>query len=264
MLSRDSVHVWRVRLDAGSSGSALGVTSWRDVLSVEEQRRADAFRGEEHRRDYIQAHVALRCVLGNCLGIAPASVRFTAGSTSGTGIDGKVSGSIKPALMRAGNQLEQLDMRFNLSHTRGAALIGVGVGLELGIDIEWHRPMDDLDAIARSVMSNTETEQWLLLKPEVRTRAFYHLWTRKEAYLKAIGLGLYRNLQDVTVPVSPDYLDDAPGRVYLVQDRAGAGKWSVRDVPVREGYSASLCCEGKQVPRIVVQEFDLDNFAQGA
>jgi 4'-phosphopantetheinyl transferase len=257
MLHRNSVYIWRVRLDACSFDSTLRMASWRDVLSVEEQRRADAFRGEEHRRDYIQAHVALRSVLGNCLGIPSASVRFAAGSISGDGIDGKGSARIKPALMRAANPL---DLRFNLSHTRGAALIGVGVGLELGIDIEWHRPMDDLDGMAKSVMSDTEMEQWLLLKPDVRTRAFYHLWTRKEAYLKAIGLGLFRNLHDVTVPVSPDYLEDAQGLVHLVQDRAGAGEWSVRDVPVTEGYSASLCCEGEQIPQIVVQELDFESF----
>lgn len=171
---------------------------------------------------------------------------------------------MKPALMTASGQLNRPDLRFNLSHTRGAALIGIGVGLELGIDIEWHRPMNDLDALARSVMSDTEMEQWLILKPEDRTRAFYHLWTRKEAYLKAIGLGLYRDLQEVTVPVSPDCLDDVPGRVYLVRDRAGKGRWNVRDIQVPEGYSASLCCEGEKTPRIVVQELDLDDIARDA
>jgi 4'-phosphopantetheinyl transferase len=147
-----------------------------------------------------------------------------------------------------------MDLRFNLSHTQGAALIGVAAGRELGIDIERLRPMEDLEAMARSVMSHEELEQWTTIHPADQELAFYRLWTRKEAYLKAIGLGLFRNLQDVTVPVVPQFLE--PDRVHWVQDRAGEGRWQLRDIAVGAGYAGAICCEGAEPVRLVVRDMD--------
>src|SRR5580698_6843346 len=132
MLSFDSVYVWRVRLDDPPSYSSFQMALWRRMLSVEELTRAERFRSEEHRSDYIRAHAALRAVLGNCLGISPASVRFVSDSIDGNVAHGNGSASTKPALMMTSNQPNHPDVRFNLSHTKGAALIGVALGLELG------------------------------------------------------------------------------------------------------------------------------------
>jgi 4'-phosphopantetheinyl transferase len=152
-------------------------------------------------------------------------------------------------------------LRFNLSHTRGAALIGVTQGRELGVDIEWQRPMDDLEAMARSVMSEEELELWKALEAGARFRAFYRVWTRKESYLKAIGLGLFRRLQEVTVPVSADSLDydaeDTSRSQGLIQDQGGKGVWQVKDVAVWEGYSASICWENVGVDRLILEDLDI-------
>src|ERR1700735_964759 len=82
MISWSSVHVWRVRLEAMASMPAAERTTlieaWRALLSVEELRRADAFRGEGFRQDYIAAHAALRFVLGNYLRILPVAVSICA------------------------------------------------------------------------------------------------------------------------------------------------------------------------------------------
>ena len=89
-----------------------------------------------------------------------------------------------------------------------------------------------------------------------RFAAFYRVWTRKEAYLKAIGLGLYRLLQDVTVPVSVERIAGASqGRP--VRDLAGKGTWRVADVEVESGYSAAVCWEGEGLEEIVVTDLDL-------
>jgi 4'-phosphopantetheinyl transferase len=165
---------------------------------------------------------------------------------------------VKPALIPSlGSTGERSNLRFNLSHTLGAALIGVALGRELGIDIERQRPLDDLDTMARSVMSAVELAQWQILEPGDRSRAFYHVWTRKESYLKAIGLGLYHSLQEVTVPVSVNSLDSSSGDFGIVQDRTREDIWSVTDIPVPEVYSASICCEGAEMPAIVVRELDI-------
>ena len=256
MLDLNSIYVWRIGLEAAASVSEGRLGSWYGLLSFEEKKRADAFRGPGLRRDYVVAHAALRSVLGRCLGISPARVRFAPDTAreSGGGLMGAAAS--KPELMPDGGRPE---LRFNLSHTRGAALIGVTAGRELGIDIEWQRPMDDLEGMARSVMSDEELAIWRSLEPGERTAAFYHLWTRKEAYLKAIGLGLFRSLQEVTVPVSPRRLEGLPNGGLPVRDRAGNGVWTVADVVVPEGYSASICCEGDSIPPLVMEDLSLDS-----
>jgi 4'-phosphopantetheinyl transferase len=247
----DCVYVWQTDLDVAATETQMAL--WRTVLSPEERLREDSFRGAGLRRDYLIAHAALRAILGKCLGTAPASVAFQP-ATSSAGM------MPKPALATA-MESRQPALRFNLSHTSGKALIGVVLGRELGIDIERHRPMDDLDGMAETVMSSTELEQWQSLPAHDRKPAFYRLWTRKEAYLKAIGLGLFRDLQDVTVPILPGILTGPSGERlqadWLVADRSGEGKWSVTDVLAPDGYAAAVCCEGDQVPPITFRELPI-------
>jgi 4'-phosphopantetheinyl transferase len=220
------------------------------MLSAEERHRADSFRADGHGQDYIAAHAALRFVLGMYQGVLPGTIDIR--SSSGT----KPVLEFIPILTELGLvRDERLDLRFNLSHTHGAVLIGVAIGRELGIDVEWHRPMDDLEAMARSVMSDEELGLWKTLKPGDGTLAFYQVWTRKESYLKAIGLGLYRSLQDVTVPFFGD--GDSPIDSRLVQDRAGRGAWTVMDIPAWAGYSAAICWEGADVPQLTVRDLDI-------
>lgn len=259
MINRDSVHVWRVRLEAmallPAAERAELVGIWRTLLSVEELRRADAFRAEAHRQDYIVAHAALRFVLGSYLGILPAMVSICA------------SDGTKPVLtvaQREGDGSEfnrepaaRVDLRFNMSHTSGAVLIGIAKGRELGVDIEWQRPLDDLEGMARTVMSSEEFLLWSRLEPTGQMAAFHRVWTRKESYLKAIGLGLYRSLQDVTVPVSADGLEDAMKDCRVVQDLSGQGSWTVLDVSAWPDYAASVCWEGADWPLLTVRDLDI-------
>jgi len=247
MIHRGSADVWRVRIDAIAAlpvgERAERIEMWRGMLSAEERRRADLFLADGHRHEYVAAHAVLRYVLGMYLKVLPSAVRIV--TLEGT----------KPAL--AAEQVADRpnsDLRFNLSHTRGAVLIGISIGREVGIDIEWQRPMEDLEAMARSVMSDQELGLWKVLRPESRPSAFYEVWTRKESYLKAIGLGLYRSLQDVTVPVSEGAGDESPG---LVLDRSGQGSWRVLGIPAWDGYSAAVCWEGDDVPLVTVRDLDI-------
>jgi 4'-phosphopantetheinyl transferase len=116
--------------------------------------------------------------------------------------------------------------------------------------------MEDLEAIARSVMSSDEWMSWLAIPTQNQMRAFYRLWARKEAYLKAIGLGLFRSLQGVTVPVTAEPLD--AGTTHLVRDLAGAGVWQVVDVELGPGFAAAVSAEGTDSVRLAVRELNLD------
>jgi len=260
MLDRNAVYVWRVPLDSVFDEARMA--SWRKLLSPEELRRADGFHGEGHRRDYVTAHVALRVVLGDCLGMEPSAVKL---AVSPPAVRSKIAAApTKPALSRTVCDADHgPDLRFNLSHTAGAALIAVAPGREVGVDIERNRPLEDLKAMAHTIFSEEELALWMKLPEADRRAAFYRVWTRKEAYLKAIGLGLYRVLQDVTVPTSIVALE-GPGQAQLVRDVAGSGRWSVVDVAVEKGCCGAVCWEGDGLEKIVVADLGLGEWARGA
>jgi 4'-phosphopantetheinyl transferase len=259
MFVTEPIEVWRVSLDE-CQFYASG--EWREMLSREEQSRADSFLVEDHRRDYVVAHLALRILLGRRLGVSPEQVKFLEGSFAASGMHGKSSGRSKPALMLGTTAVAALDprsgnspdLRFNLSHTRGSAVIGLACGRELGVDIERQRPMGDLDAIASSVMSAKERMAWRTISEKDQECAFYRLWTRKEAYLKAIGLGLFRSLQAVTVPVMAQALDI--GTLHMVEDAEGSGAWQVLDIGHSAEYAAAVCLEGAQEARLMVSDLE--------
>ena len=259
MLSLDRVYIWRVSLDQSAANSASHIASWRAMLSVEELCKSEKFSSKKLCHDYIASHAALRFVLGHCLGVSPASVQYANEPVSGNQSGLASASTTKPTLLLVGKRINQrASLHFNLSHTKGAALIGVALGRELGVDIEWRRPLGDLHNMAKTVMSKLEFEQWLAMPSGERTRGFYNLWTRKEAYLKAIGLGLYRSLQEVTVPVSASPIESHSDEASLVHDDRGAGNWTIRDIPVNEGYSASVCCEGSGTFDLAIESLDIN------
>ncbi len=221
------------------------------MLSQEEVRKADAFRLDNLRSDYIQSHAALRLVLSECTGMDPAAIKLTVVPPSMPMTF--TAAASKPAIDWDGsNAATRSDVRFNLSHTSGAALIAVSLGREVGVDIEKQRSMNDMDAIAQSVFSREEWAQWESLEEEFRMTMFYRVWTRKEAYLKAIGLGIFHELQDVTVPKATEPLRGVEGSM-PVNDRVGGGEWRVADVPVGSGWSAAVCWQGDGVKRLQVE-----------
>lgn len=229
MLTAGSIAIWRLSPEtlavlAGPSLSRLAAA--HALLSEEERRRAEAFRAEEDRRLYLAAHAGLRIVLGRMLGVSPAQLAF------------RGQGGAKPALLN--QPAMPAPLSFNLAHTRGAVLIATAVGGEVGVDIERHRPIEDLEALAAAVMSRLERAAWDGLAPALRLPAFYRVWTRKEAYLKAIGLGLFRDLQAITVPIVPQELA-APARVDDRGDEGSGAQWRLCDLPVWDDFSAALC-----------------------
>lgn len=157
--------VWRVDLDAVAADTAS--------LSQAERDRAGRFVFQRDRQRFVAAHVALRQVLSSHTGVDASRLEFPLGS------DGK------PFLACPAG------VHFNLSHSQSVALIAIGNGeTEIGIDVEVLRPMADVEAMAASYFTAAEQRALAAVTPALRSRAFLTCWTRKEACLKAIGLGL--------------------------------------------------------------------------
>lgn len=195
------------------------------VLDEGEKARADAFVFERDRIRYVLSHGILRTVLARALGCAPPAIQYHAGAYG------------KPAVVfPAPHGLE-----FNLSHSGERALIAVTRGASLGADIEQHRDVDSLLALARAQFAAEEYAALVRLSGEQQTAAFFDIWARKEAFIKAIGLGLSADLQSFAV--SSESGENA--RFLRVDDPDGpASEWRLYDLSGEEGYSAALAHRG--------------------
>jgi 4'-phosphopantetheinyl transferase len=158
------------------------------LLSADETERAGRFAFERDRRRYIVARARLRQLLGERLGAAPESLRFVY----------KPHG--KPALARCP---AQRDLRFNVSHCGEVAAYAFAEGREVGVDIEEVRELSDADDIAMRCFSRRERAAYMHLPVRERPQGFFNCWTRKEAFIKALGEGLSHPLEAFDVSLAP-------------------------------------------------------------
>lgn len=171
--------------------------------------RAARFHFERDRRRYLAARFALRRVLADALGTGIEAIRL--GEESG----GKpcIAAPAAPAL------------HFNVSHSDGVALIALGADAPVGVDVELGLRLGDVDGLAHSCLSVEELPQWHGLPAMGRERRFLGLWTRKEALLKALGLGLSVEPSSFSTGFGPEPV------TLRVQDRT-VSVWSIDLGPV--------------------------------
>lgn len=202
-LGRGRVHVYLADLTAQADDG---------VLSAEEAARAARFAFDADRRRYAAAHAVLRRILARYLGCAPAEVLYDLGPQG------------KPAL--AGGGLE-----FNMSHCGDLALYAVTQGREVGVDIERMRPEVGRELAGAGFLTPSETGELLALPEAERPKAFFTVWTRKEACLKATGKGLSTPLNAFSVWPQPDppfhVVDLEVGPGFAAAVAAQGGGWTV-------------------------------------
>ena len=170
------VHV-RYRLTEDLDGDAR--QSALSLLSGDERARYERFCLDDDRREFAAAHALLRTTLSEFDGISPRGWRFDAGSHG------------KPAL--AAGQSD-LPLSFNLSHTRGLVACAVALGADVGLDVELVTRAADWRAIASRYFSPAEVAQIDGVAGAGRATRFFELWTLKEAFAKALGVGLSQSL----------------------------------------------------------------------
>ena len=217
-----SVHVWSAGLDlAAEAESSLAV-----LLNAEEFARARRFHFERDRRHFTAARGLLRLLVGRYLGADPAAVRFGYGPRG------------KPFVTSPGGTA----LRFNLSHSHGRALFAFASGREVGIDLEaGARLGDDWPGLVRRVFSARERGELFSLPAGRQRAAFLNGWTRKEAFLKATGLGLVDGLQSIEVTLDPSC---APVLLAAGETTGPLGRWTIHDLRRGEDYAAALVVEG--------------------
>lgn len=211
------VHVWRI----GLNGAATSVAALGAALSVEEEQRAARFRSIELRERWTVAHGALRSILAAYASCEPGALVFREGTHG------------KPALA-----WPMEDIPFNFSHTVGLALVAVAGSGRVGIDAERVRPEVEVEDLSRRFFAPAEAAEILALSPDARVAAFFSCWTRKEAFVKALGGGLSVPLNSFQVSVQ----SDQPARLLWAEGDA-SGRWNLLDLS-EPGIAAALVVEG--------------------
>ena len=214
-LQAGELHIWKIELDCDDG-------QWqplRALLSNDEQIKADRYLFEKHRRRYILCRATLRNLLGSYLDRAPDTFRFAYNSHG------------KPFIAN-----DDSGLRFNISHSGEIMLAAFVLNSEIGIDIEAIQQDIDYLGIGQRWFSELELNTLLKLPEHERVGAFFRAWSRKEAYIKALGAGLSYPLNRFSVSMD----ETSPALIECQDGSQEIKSWKIHDVEVSSAYSAAV------------------------
>ena len=222
ILADHEVHLWRAGLELPSPQ----VQQLRGILTDDELDRADRFCFEIDRRRFIAARGILRSILSCYLAICPGHLRFCYNQYGKPCLAPEFSSSL---------------LNFNLSHSGSMALYAITRNMEIGIDVERVRSDFEYEEIAKRFFSINEVANLRTMPTEKRLEAFYHYWTRKEAYIKAQGKGLSLPLDGFDF----SFAAWASRRLLMTKDKPQERVlWTLLDLKPRFGYIGALAVKG--------------------
>jgi 4'-phosphopantetheinyl transferase len=217
-LGADEIHLWRV----GLNQPAEVYRACFGTLTPDESERAGRFCFDRHRQQFVIARGALRSVLSQYLHRPPSQLRFVYSAFGKPEVEGEEGRGC---------------LRFNLSHAEGVALIALIRDREVGVDVEVVREEFPGMEIAEGFFSAREVETLRSLPEEARMDAFFLYWTRKEAYIKALGEGLSHPLRQFSVSLGN-------GESSVLAEPEGvapqASMWIVKGLSVGERHAAAV------------------------
>jgi 4'-phosphopantetheinyl transferase len=220
-LNRSELHVWKVSLEIPERQ----LEQLRSVLCAEEISRSERFHFENDRRHFIAARGFLRVTVADYIGTTPSVVRFSYNEFGKPDLDG--TGAMP-------------DFKFNLSHSGGLALIAVAIARDVGVDIERIDESVSAGEVAEHFFSPAEIATLAALPPSQRIPGFFNCWTRKEAYIKARGMGLSIALDSFDVSLTPGASRD----LIKTETPSGALVWKIEKLEVDQGFAAALAATG--------------------
>ena len=206
ILSPNGLRVWCFPLSGTPTHN-----EW-SLLDKHETARAARFVFDRDRHRYVQAHATMRWLLGTVLGRSAASLEFTVDALG------------KPAL--------DSTLHFNLSHGGELGALVISHEQPVGIDIEPWRPVNDALAVGATVFTELEMQGWSSASAAEVDVSFLRLWTRKEALLKAIGLGLSLDPKTVDIGLLEDQC--------TVEVDAGSQHWAINVASLDHHTDAAL------------------------
>jgi 4'-phosphopantetheinyl transferase len=218
------VHLWRCSLDLPRAALDEAYA----MLADDELERARRYKFTRDRRRFVAARSFLRRTLAKYLSVSPRDLSFVYGAFGKPGLSPQPDG---------------VRVEFNLSHSGDLALLAITRGTAVGVDVEQVIEVSDLQGMASRFFSADENAALQELPAEARTFAFYSCWTRKEAFLKALGHGLALLLDsfDVSLDVG------RPRLIAVRNDSEAPSKWTLVHLSPAPGYVAALAVKENAV-----------------
>ncbi|MDX1740564.1 MAG: 4'-phosphopantetheinyl transferase superfamily protein [Rhodothermales bacterium] len=214
------VHIWRARLDAPD----LPQEDLNRLLTEEERDRAGRFRFDVLRRRYTASRAVLRILLSRYLDISAPEIAIVYNAHG------------KPELLDRG-----LELQFNLTHAADMAVYAFATGRRVGVDIEEMSRDVSFRALAARFFSHDERAVIDSLPDEDVRTAFYECWTRKEAYIKALGLGVTHGLDNFSVAIGAHV---RPALLHSDVDEDAPRKWGMCAFDPADGFVGAVVVEG--------------------
>jgi 4'-phosphopantetheinyl transferase len=220
-LGPHDVHLWI----AAVPDCLPALNDYQSVLAEDERDRAARFHFEHDRRRYAITRGILRKLLARYLG--RSDVSFACNRYG------------KPALAASTSAL-----RFNVAHSRDLALFGFTLQHEIGVDVEWIRPDFATTDVAQRFFAPDEAIALTALPQAARVQGFFSCWTRKEAYIKARGMGLSLGLHGFAVTFAPG---EPAALIRVDDDPTAPHRWTMSDLATTDGYAAAMAIEARDL-----------------
>jgi 4'-phosphopantetheinyl transferase len=230
-LGKDEVHIWRASL----TQDPATLSELSALLAPDERRRGERYYRPVDRDRFIVARGVLRKIISIYLPISPGALQFTYNEYG------------KPDI--ADHQNDR-NLNFNLSHSNNLVLYAFRLDGGLGIDIEYMREDFVTLEIAEHFFAKDEVDALRSLPVDQRVRAFFNCWSRKESYIKALGMGVSFPLDRFAVSLAPG---DAPALLKVEDDDREPDRWRMYELLPGDGYAAAVIVEK---PLAILRQFD--------
>ena len=210
-------HLWRFDIPSSQGGIAF-----EEVLSGEEKERARRFQFPKDRQEFAFCRGTLRILLGKYLKTPPEEIQFRYEENGKPSVD---------------------SLAFNLSHSKGKALLAIVGQGEVGVDLERIEANGSWEKIGMRNFSNSEVEFLQSFSKEKQAAIFYQIWTLKESLIKGMGKGLFQSLEDIQVS-----WDSPNGKTHLESSTQGLdfSSWKIYRLLLPPEYSGALAFKGEE------------------
>lgn len=203
-----------------------------ELLNEEELRKANCIKSIKDRNNCIITLVLLKKLLGYYLDKLPSEIILSYTKYN------------KP-------YLKHCDLKFNLSHSGNLLLIGVALNYDIGVDVEKTEYFPEMDGVAKNFFSNYEYQSFIRLNEDQKIEGFFNCWTRKEAFIKAIGSGLSYSLKEFDVTLIPE---EEARLIKVKNDETEGESWSLFSFDIMSNYKAAVAVRLKEC-RMLIKKY---------
>jgi 4'-phosphopantetheinyl transferase len=220
ILEKDLVHLYRI--DTTNLLGQIQKSEPFPLLLTEETERFIKFRYDKDRYTFAISRFALRFLCANILGIEMHDVKFDSNDFGKLFLD------------------EYPELQFNISHSGDLIILGFGLDLPLGVDVEKYNREIDLMELASAVFSSIEVDQMQQFNRAEVIDGFYNCWAKKESYIKAKGMGLQIPLNQFHVRIFDKGYDNLLRADWGLEEHR---RWRMFNFAAKEDYAAACTCD---------------------